>query len=272
MYSTISKKLIKQSIKQIVFILIIVLLLLSPTAIARDSKSDLYIDQISLLIGGNTHRISVTIGNNSNVFPEKDVEIRISIFNIKNTPPVLIKELNLKCSYEELGPNKKHTFRQQIKTEAGKLKLTVVIDPLNKINESNKTNNLKEKIFEIKREKSNLTENKCNLAVGKLYVVPYSGGKVSLRIHILNKGSGYPDNDFFIQLSWNPSYGDDRNRWNRKAKSHPPGSEVILSSSLITIPAEAKKIVFEVVIDIQNKVTETTREDNKKKLEYITGK
>jgi hypothetical protein len=239
----------------------------SAVVTASQSLPDLYIDDVRMIQEQNGRFLKISIGNNGPVFPEEKVDVEFIARHIPRDGGKIILQQSIVIPYDKLAPASLYDVELKEGIPAEAFILNIKIDPRNKINESNKKNNISSKVFPSMETKSLPADKQCNLAIGKFYVVPYYGNKVLLRIHILNLGNLAPDHNFLVSLSWEPSVSGDKNSWSLKAKNHQPGSEVIISSGYITLP-NSGMITFKAVIDPDGKIKESNKQDNQKTLVY----
>lgn len=245
-----------------VFISIILLLGICTIAFGQESLPDLFIDDAVILPQPGGNILIISIGNNGSVFPEEKVMMEVSIQNIGGGPGKTSPPGRMMIPYDKLAPGVLYEVRWKDPVNLESFILNVRLDPQNRIKESDKKNNLYRKNFSS-QENPAPSERLCNMTFGKFYVVPFSGNKVILRMHILNNGTASPERDFQVVLTWEPSSAGDKNSWNLKARNHPSGSEVIVSSAQITLP-KAASITFKAVLDPDGRLKETNELDNEK--------
>ncbi len=228
---------------------------------------DLYIEEIRYVVVGNRTELKVGVGNNGDTFPDKDVEVEVKINQSEpGSPPVNFRKVHA-CPLNLLKPRQIHYFTVKIPRMEKPFTAEVTADFNNRISEKNENNNRKQRRIAPPVSGAPAAGGPANLKIGKFYAVPYSGGRVYFRIHILNTGSAFPDADFSISLEWSPGEPLSGNKWKRKSKDHPPGSEVILTSGYIHAEA-GKPITFTVTVDPENRVKETNEADNKRSIIY----
>lgn len=246
----------------LIFFSIILLLGICTAAFAQESLPDLFIDDAIILPQPGGNILIITIGNNGSVFPEEKVMIEVSIQNKSGGPGKAAPPGRMTIPYDMLAPGILYELRWKDPVNQESFTLNIRLDPQNRIKESDKKNNIYRKNFSPQENPAAL-DKLCNMTFGKFYVVPFSGNKVILRMHILNKGTASPEKDFQVLLTWVPSSAGDKNSWNLKVRNHPSGSEVIISSAQITLP-KTESITFKAVLDPDGRLKETDEQDNEK--------
>lgn len=251
----------------LIFFIFLTIPIISQTAIALRPLPDLYIDDARLMLEQNAGTLRISIGNNGAGFPEEKVELELIFRALPADGGRILHQEKITIPYDKLAPGNIYDIDIKEGVPQNPFVLNIVIDPSNKTAESNENNNTFRKVFTPSPAPGSMEDRQCNLAIGKFHIVPVYGNKVLLRIHILNLGTLPPANDFLVTLTWDPSSPSDKNSWHMKARSHPPGSEVIISSGYIILP-KSGAVTFKAVIDPEGKIKESDKQDNQKTLVY----
>lgn len=250
-------------------IILLVLLFLSSFSLltaSQESLPDLFIDD-AVIQQTAGQKLKITMGNKGSVYPEEKVVVELSFQSLNGAPLGGMRGGKINIPYDKLAPGSLYEFEWNEPLRSESFVLTIRIDHQNRIRETDKKNNVYKKTFSQVEQSIPGTEKLCNLAIGKFYVVPYYGNKIVLRMHILNLGTAPPDKDFLVVLSWDPSKPGEKNSWNLKARNHPPGSEVIISSGQISLQKDTI-VNFKCILDPDNQIKESDEQDNERTLTY----